>query len=100
MILELRYGATYGPFKELPFPVLVSPLMTKAKQNSDKHCTIMDLSWPKGAFINNAIHKFKYLDKYLSLSYPYIDHIVDKVKHLGPGSLLYKVDISRAFRHL
>ena len=60
----------------------------------------MDLSWPKGASINSAIHKFKYLDTYFSLSYPSIDHIVHHVKELGPGSLLYKVDISRAFRHL
>ena len=97
---ELKYGAIYGPFKQLPFPVHISPLMTRPKQNSDKHCTIMDISWPKGASINNAIHKFKYLDTYFSLSYPSIDHIVQQVKQLGPGSLLYKVDISRSFCHL
>ena len=60
----------------------------------------MDLSWPKGASINSVIHKFKYLDTYFSLSYPSIDHIVQEVRKLGPDSLLYKVDISRAFRHL
>ena len=97
---ELKYGAIYGPFKQLPFPVHISPLMTRPKQNTDKRRTIMDLSWPKGASINSAIHKFKYLDTYFSLSYPSIDHIVHHVKELGPGSLLYKVDISRAFRHL
>ena len=97
---ELQYGAIYGPFKDLPFPVHVSPLMTRPKQNSDKRRTIMDLSWPKGASVNNAIHKFRYLNTYFSLSYPSIDNIVDKVKALGPGSLLFKVDISRAFRHL
>ena len=97
---ELKYGAIYGPFKQLPFPVHISPLMTRPKQNTDKRRAIMDLSWPKGASINSAIHKFKYLDTYFSLSYPSIDHIVHHVKQLGPGSLLYKVDISRAFRHL
>ena len=73
--------------------------MTRPKQNSEKRCTIMDLSWPKGASVNNAIHKFRYLDTYFSLSYPSIDHIVEKVRSLGPGSLLLKVDISRAFCH-
>ena len=97
---ELNYGAIYGPFQQLPFPVHISPLMTRPKQNTDKRRTIMDLSWPKGASINSSIHKFRYLDTYFSLSYPSIDHIVREVRNLGPGSLLYKVDISRAFRHL
>ena len=97
---ELKYGAIYGPFKHLPFPVHISPLMTRPKQNSEKRRTIMDLSWPKGASINNAIKKFKYLDTCFSLYYPSIDHIVHQIRKLGPGSLLYKVDISRAFRHL
>ena len=97
---ELKYGAIYGPFKQLPFPVHISPLMTRPKQNTDKRLAIMDLSWPKGASINSAIHKFKYLDTYFSLSYPSIEHIVQQVKKLGPGSLMYKVDISRAFLHL
>ena len=97
---ELTYGAIYGPFDQLPFSVHISPLMTRPKQNSDKRHTIMDLSWPKEASINNAVHKFRYLDTYFSLSYPSIDYIVQQIKKLGPGSLLYKVDISRAFRHL
>ena len=33
---ELKYGAIYGPFKQLPFPVHISPLMTRPKQNTDK----------------------------------------------------------------
>ena len=97
---EVNYRAIYGPFQQLPFPVHISPLMTCPKQNTDKRRTIMDLSWPKGASVNSSIHKFRYLDTYFSLSYPSIDHIVQEVKKLGPGSLLYKVDISRAFRHL
>ena len=74
--------------------------MTREKQNSDSRRTIMDLSWPKGFSVNDAIHKCKYLDSYFTLQYPSIDHIIDKVKAIGPGSLLCKVDISRAFRHI
>ena len=98
--MKIKYGAIYGPFKDLPFPVHISPLVTRPKQNSNKRRTIMDLNWPKGASVNNAIHKFRYLDTYFSLSYPSIDHIVEKVKLLGPGSLFFKIDISRAFCHL
>ena len=95
---ELKYGALYGPFQDLPFPVRISRLMTREKQGSANQRIIMDLSWPKGAAANNAIHKLCYLNTYFTLQYPSIDHIVEKVKQLGPGSLLYKVD--RAFRHL
>ena len=97
---ELEHGALYGPFQDLEFQIHVSPLMTRGKQNSDSCRTIMDLSWPKGFSVNDAIHKCKYLDSYFTLQYPSIDHIIDKVKAMGPGSLLYKVDIRRAFRHI
>ena len=50
---ELEHGALYGPFQDLYFYIHVSPLMTREKQNS----TIMDLSWPKGFSVNDAIHK-------------------------------------------
>ena len=47
---ELKYGALYGPFEHTPIPVHVSPLMTRAKQNSDKRRTFVDLRWPKKCF--------------------------------------------------
>ena len=50
--------------------------------------------------INMHIFSYdRYLDSYYYLSYPSID-IVDRLKQLGPGALLYKVDISRAFCHI
>ena len=76
----------------------VSPLMTRDKQNSTNCHTIMDLSWPNGFSVNDAIHK--YVDSYFTLPYPSINHILEQVKNIGPGALLYKVDISRAFRHI
>ena len=60
----------------------------------------MDLSWPKGFSVNDAFHKCKYLDSYFYLQYPSVDHIVETIKQIGPGALLYKVDVSRAFRHI
>ena len=50
--------------------------------------------------VNDAVNKFKYLDSYLTLQYPSIDHIIKKLKTLGQGALLYKMDISRAFRYI
>ena len=44
--------------------------------------------------------KYKYLGTYFELRYPSIANIVQAVKEVGPSALIFKVDISRAFRHL
>ena len=44
--------------------------------------------------------KNKYLGSSFILNNPSVDDIVKKIVELFPGSLLYKVDISRAFRQL
>ena len=97
---EVAFNAIYGPFQEKPIHMHISPMMTREKQGSDNRRTIVDLSWPCGYSINDGVYKNKYLDSYYYLSYPSIDNIVNKLKKLGPGALIYKVDISRAFRHL
>ena len=97
---ELKYGALYGPFEDTPIPVHVSPLMTRAKQNSDKRRTIVDLSWPKNASVNAAVQKNVYLGSHFILKYPSLDDITRELKKLGPGALIHKVNISRAFRHI
>ena len=97
---EVAFNAMYGPFQNKPINMHISPTMTREKQGSDNRRTIVDLSWPHGCSINDGVHKNRYLDSYYYLSYPSIDNIVDRLKKLGPGALLYKVDISRAFRHL
>ena len=74
--------------------------MTRGKQNSSKRSTIVDLSWPKGASVNSAIPKNKYLTTYFTLHYPFVDHITQTLRKLGPRTLFYKIDISRAFKHL
>ena len=45
---ELEHGALCGPLQDLNCKIHMSPLMTRVKQNSTTHCTIMDLSWSKG----------------------------------------------------
>ena len=97
---EVAFNAMYGPFQEKPINMHISPMMTREKQGSDNRRTIVDLSWPHGCSVNDGVYKNRYLDSYYYLSYPSIDNIVDRLKKLGPGALIYKVDISRAFRHL
>ena len=97
---EVAFNAMYGPFQNKPINMHISPTMTREKQGSDNRRTIVDLSWPHGCSINDGVYRNRYLDSYYYLSYPSIDNIVDRLKKLGPGALLYKVDISRAFHHL
>ena len=74
--------------------------MTRDKHYSDKKRTIMDLSWPKVASVNDGVSKEKYLGTSYTLHYPSVDNITDTLSRLGPGAKLFKIDISRAFRHL
>ena len=74
--------------------------MTREKPDSEVRRTIVDLSWPRNLSVNAGVIKDKHLGSSFVLNYPSVDDIVKKVSQLGPGSLLYKVDISRAFRQL
>ena len=97
---ELAHRAIIGPFQNLPPSFHISPLMTRDKQDSDKKRTIMDLSWPKGASVNDEVNKGIYLGTSYTLHYPSVDNITDTLRRLGPGAKPFKIDISRAFRHL
>ena len=97
---EIEYGAILGPFKEYPFPCHVSPFLTREKPHSENMRVILDLSFPVGQSVNDGVSKDKYLNTYFELNYPSVDTIVNSLKSLGPGALLYKIDISRAFRHI
>ena len=50
--------------------------------------------------MNDGVLKERYLGSYFELTYPSIDDIVSILKKLGYNALLYKTDISRAFRHI
>ena len=72
---KISHGAILGPFKDLPFKIHTSPLMTRPKQDSGKCRTILDLSWPNGASLNARVTPDVYLETYFKLTYPSIDHI-------------------------
>ena len=60
----------------------------------------MDLSWPKGASINDWVSDNTYLGTDFVLTLPNMDHIVKAVNKFGKGSCIAKIDISRAFKHV
>ena len=96
---KLSYGALLGPFETNPIKGgHCSPFMTRSKPN--RHRVIVDLSWPIGASVNVSIDKSSYLTSNFDLTFPTVDDITSELKRLGRGPLLYKVDVSRAFRHV
>ena len=99
--VERRFNAILGPFRENPIPgAHSSPFMTREKSDSEKRRVIVDLSWPKHASVNAGVDKDSYLGTDFILTFPTVDDIIQEVKSLGKGCHLYKVDISRAFRHV
>ena len=60
----------------------------------------MDLSWPKGASVNNGVSKDIYLGTHYDLKFPSDDLITNSLRNLGPAAQMFKIDISRAFRHI
>ena len=97
---ELKHNALLGPFVRKPISLHVSPFMTCEKADSSVRRTIVDLSWPKGFSVNHAVSKQTYLGTTFMLNYPSVDNIIETLRKLGPSSLIYKIDISRAFRHI
>ena len=74
--------------------------MSREKPDSPHRRVIIDLSFPHGTSVNAGISKDIYLDTPFILKLPTIDNITQQIKTLGRCCQLYKVDISRAFRHV
>ena len=97
---EVQHKAMVGPYEEPPFEKLhVSPLMTRPKPDGS-HRIIVDLSWPHGESVNSCIPDDLFDEIHLTLRYPNMDHIVERIQELGPHTFLYKVDLKHAFRNL
>ena len=96
---EKKYDNILGPYDVKPIVGgHSSPVMTRAKPNSDRRRVIIDLSWPLGASVNAGIDKNVYLDAPFALTFPTVDDITNELKRLGV--FLYKVDVSWAFHHV
>ena len=91
-----------GPFYEAPFQQWWqnNPLMTRAKRDSLKRRVILDLSFPDDHSVNASIPKNALEGASFKLKLPRPDDLVARVRDLGKGSHMYKVDLSRAYRQL
>ncbi|CAG2216422.1 unnamed protein product [Mytilus edulis] len=99
---EVGYGAVLGPFASNPFNdlLVISPLNSVPKANSEERRVIMDLSFPKGKSVNDGIDKNVYLGKNLELHYPNVDNFIEIIKEKGKFCKNFKRDLRRAYRQI
>ena len=87
-----------GPFHAPPLlNFCCSPLgvVAHGKHQPSKFRVINHLSWPEGGSINDGIP-----DTEVSIAYDSFHCAVDDLRTLGPGTLLAKLDLKDAFRHI
>ena len=101
VVTELSHKALLGPFAGPPATSChYSPLMSRPKKGSLFRRVIIDLSWPRGLSVNDAISKTNYIDGPLTISLPTHDDMERAVIRAGRGAFLYKTDLSRGYRQL
>ena len=74
--------------------------MSRDKADSDTRSIIIYLSWPLESSINYFTSANICMDTNYKLQYPTVDNITEKLKQIGTHAVLYKIDLSRAFRQL
>ena len=91
-----------GPFKQNPFShnLILSPLNSLPKKNTEERRVILDLSHPKSRSINDFIDKDFYLGHQTNVVYPKVDDMVELVQIKGKGCLLFKKNLRRAYRRI
>ena len=98
---EISHSAILGPFASPPVvPLHLSPIMTRHKKDSLNRRIVVDLSWPKGYSINDGIKPNFYLGQEINLKLPTVDYMADRVRFLGQGCYMYKLDVSRGYRQM
>ena len=91
-----------GPFHNNPLsvPLVISPLNSVPKSESEERRVIVDLSWPHGHAVNNGISKDKYLSEPIDLRYASVEDVCNMVLSIGAGALIYKRDLKQAYRQI
>jgi hypothetical protein len=80
--------------------LLISPLNSVPKQTIEDRRVILDLSSVTKCAVNDYVPKDSYLGDPVSLVFPKIDDFVKLVLAKGKGALMYKKDLSRAYRQI
>ena len=98
---EMQHGAFMGPFTRVPFTpwAHVSPLMSRPKSDPAKRRVSTDLTFPQDRSVNAYIMKNSALGIVRDHTLPTVADIVSLLQHHGPGSVMFTVDIARAYRN-
>lgn len=89
-------GRTHGPFIAAPFENFrASPLGAATRKRSTKIRRIHHLSWPDEGSVNSGIP-----DSEATIAYEMVDRAIADLIDSGPGSLMTKLDLESAFRHI
>ena len=99
---EMTHGAMVGPFSEPPFVPWCrnNPLLTRPKKDSQELRVILDLSFPLGASVNSGIPRDSLDGSQFKLRLPSPLDLARLIVDEGPGCLICKIDLSRAYRQL
>ena len=90
-----------GPFVSPPVvPLHLLPIMTRPKKESEITRIVVEMSWPRSMSINDGIPINEYLGSAIDLKLPTADYMANRVRDLGTGCLMYKLDLSRRCRQL
>jgi len=100
LVKEVGLGAIQGPFLENPLStaLVFSPINSIPKKGASGRRFITDLSFPRGRSVNDGIQLESYLGGSGKVTYPTVDDFIQLIQARGQGSLLFKRDLSRAYR--
>ena len=95
---EIGHGAMVGPFAAAPFNpwFRTNPAMTRPKCDSTDLRVILDVSYPQG----NSVNRGSLDGAAFKLRLPSPLDLAGLIHRLGKGCLMFKVDLSRAYRQL
>ena len=99
---EKGHDTMVGPFHAPPFSpwFRTNPAMTRPKRDSDKLRVILDVSYPQECSVNSHVPCGSLDGADFKLRLPTPSDLAALVRRLGKGCLMYKVDLSRAYRQL
>ena len=99
---EIKYRALIGPLKDPPFTpwTRTSPLMTRQKSDPNLRRVILDLSYPGSSSVNDGIPAGMLDVASFKMRLPTPIDLARKIVQYGKGVLLYKADLSGAYRQL
>ena len=99
---ELARSSIAEPFLSPPFSgrLAISPLNSVPKKDLTERHIILDLSWPLNMSVNTGIDKSLHEGMEFALQYPTVDHIASFIARRGPGCLIYKCNLRKAYHQL